>query len=222
MGSIIGANIDTKQLFVIATIGLCASIYGFYVEMRKEEDGAYAALCDINPMYSCTKILNSEYGRLLRLFRIVEIGSVFDVPNTIGGILLRSQPDIFRPHVLLLNILFCLFVCLFAFRVVGVVYYVVMMLGSFTANSYILVRGVLLTAATLGVLLSAYLAWVMAYKLAGIVCVICLLSYVCNIALFLLVVRPMIREAWIGETSNDVSADSRVGGGSKSKKKKVS
>jgi len=81
-------RINSKWLFVIAAIGLCVSVYGYYVEMKKEEDAAYSALCDVNPMYSCTKILNSEYGRLLRLFEIVEVNSVIDVPNTVGGMTL--------------------------------------------------------------------------------------------------------------------------------------
>lgn len=179
-------RINSKLLFIVAAVGLCVSIYGYYVEMKKEMDDSYSALCDLNPMYSCTKILNSEYGRLLRFFQIVEINSVFDVPNTVGGM----------------------------------IFYIVMMFGSFFTNSrddHITdgIRMVLLFAATISVMLSAYLAWVMAYKLAGIICIVCLLSYVCNISLFLLMVVPMLRScnfgtAGITNTTVDMSKDKKA------------
>jgi len=72
-------------------------------------------------------------------------------------------------------------------------YYTVAILGSFLCNRYVVVQSLLLFAATLGVALSAYLAWVMAFKLPGIICIVCLLSYVSNIALFLLISLPMLK-----------------------------
>ena len=51
-----------------------------------EEDDDYLATCDINSIVSCSKLLTSEYSRLLVLFGIVPQNSIFDVPNSVLGI----------------------------------------------------------------------------------------------------------------------------------------
>lgn len=43
--------------------GLALSSYAYYVEMMKEADENYIALCDIDENMSCSKVFNSKFGK---------------------------------------------------------------------------------------------------------------------------------------------------------------
>ena len=75
-------------------------------------------------------------------------------------------------------------------------YLVVLLLGlkiNSKSSSSTAVRLVTVAATTMGVVVSAYLAYAMAFRMLGAVCVLCLCSYVCNIALFLVTILPVLR-----------------------------
>ena len=56
-----------------------------FVELKKDEDENYSASCDISSVVSCSKLLTSEYSRLMVLWGLAEKGSMLDVPNTVLG-----------------------------------------------------------------------------------------------------------------------------------------
>ncbi|CAJ0942899.1 unnamed protein product, partial [Mesorhabditis belari] len=92
----------SRNAIVVLTAGLVVSIYGLYVEISSEANPNYRAACDLSALISCTKALNSEYGRGFGL-----IGKVFGddsilnqknaVYGTVGfsvlGVLQLSQSD---------------------------------------------------------------------------------------------------------------------------------
>lgn len=41
-------------------VGFAVSYYAYYVELAKEEDNLYEAVCDISEHVSCTKAFSSE------------------------------------------------------------------------------------------------------------------------------------------------------------------
>ncbi|GAB6030062.1 Vitamin K epoxide reductase complex subunit 1-like protein 1 [Chamberlinius hualienensis] len=70
----------------LCIFGLCVSIYAYYVETKKEEDVSYEAFCDINESISCTKALNSQYGRGFGILnKVIPQNSPLNQPNSIFG-----------------------------------------------------------------------------------------------------------------------------------------
>ena|SRR3989344_5812375 len=55
-----------KELILLAVIGFIISLYAVYVE-KKSKQKNYKPLCDINDKISCTKALNSHYGKLFKI-----------------------------------------------------------------------------------------------------------------------------------------------------------
>lgn len=48
-------------ILICCKIGLVLSLYAYKVEISKENDANYTAICDINEYISCTKAFMSEY-----------------------------------------------------------------------------------------------------------------------------------------------------------------
>ena len=48
---------------LLYTTGIGLSSYAYYVELAKEADEKYVALCDINEDISCSRVFNSKYGK---------------------------------------------------------------------------------------------------------------------------------------------------------------
>nr|XP_031835328.1 vitamin K epoxide reductase complex subunit 1 [Nomia melanderi] len=44
-------------------LGFALSYYAYIVEIKKEEDDSYEAMCDISEHISCTKLFTSDYGK---------------------------------------------------------------------------------------------------------------------------------------------------------------
>lgn len=64
--------------------GFALSYYGYVVEMAKEENDSYEAMCDISEHVSCTKAFMSEYGKG---FGIIPETSPFYMPNSVYGLI---------------------------------------------------------------------------------------------------------------------------------------
>ena len=71
-------------------------------------------------------------------------------------------------------------------------YYFGVLLLSMLMNRSVWIRLMISAACTAGVILSAYLAYIMAIKLSGTICVVCLVSYAINIALYIVSVIPLL------------------------------
>ena len=55
----------TAVLIFVSIIGLCVSLYAFFIERKLKEDKSYQPACNISDKMSCTKPLESPYGKLL-------------------------------------------------------------------------------------------------------------------------------------------------------------
>ncbi|XP_076367268.1 vitamin-K epoxide reductase [Tachypleus tridentatus] len=72
---------------IVCVVGLVLSFYAYYVEIEKEHNKDYKALCDISDHMSCSTVFTSKYGRGFGLLgHIVGSNSQFNVPNSIFGI----------------------------------------------------------------------------------------------------------------------------------------
>lgn len=48
------------KIVTTCIVGFVLSYYAYYVELAKEEDDSYEAVCDINEHVSCTKAFSSK------------------------------------------------------------------------------------------------------------------------------------------------------------------
>ncbi|XP_013781109.1 vitamin K epoxide reductase complex subunit 1-like protein 1 [Limulus polyphemus] len=72
---------------IICVLGLILSFYAYYVEMEKEHNKNYKALCDISDHMSCSTVFTSKYGRGFGLLSyIVGSDSQLNIPNSLFGI----------------------------------------------------------------------------------------------------------------------------------------
>ncbi|KAG6798273.1 vitamin K epoxide reductase complex subunit 1-like protein 1 isoform X1 [Apis mellifera caucasica] len=65
-------------------VGFAVSYYAYSVEVAKENDNLYEAMCDISEHVSCTKAFFSEYGKG---FGIIPKTSLLYIPNPIYGLI---------------------------------------------------------------------------------------------------------------------------------------
>ncbi|XP_043269739.1 vitamin K epoxide reductase complex subunit 1 [Venturia canescens] len=68
-------------------VGLALSYYAWAVEVAKEKDDSYEAMCDISERVSCTNVFTSEYGKG---FGLIPEDSIFYAPNSIYGLIFYS------------------------------------------------------------------------------------------------------------------------------------
>ncbi|KAH7637928.1 transmembrane and tpr repeat-containing protein 3-like protein [Dermatophagoides farinae] len=52
-----------RILMVIIAVGFLLNTYAFYVELKHEYDPSYQALCDVNSVISCTKVITTKWGK---------------------------------------------------------------------------------------------------------------------------------------------------------------
>ena len=72
-------------LLYVSGIGL--SSYAYYVEVAKEADEKYVALCDINEDISCSRVFSSKYGKGFGLVGpFLGQDHVLNQPNALYGI----------------------------------------------------------------------------------------------------------------------------------------
>nr|XP_027198206.1 vitamin K epoxide reductase complex subunit 1-like protein 1 [Dermatophagoides pteronyssinus] len=50
-------------LMVIILVGFLLTAYAFYIELKHEYNHSYQALCDVNPIISCTKVLTTKWSK---------------------------------------------------------------------------------------------------------------------------------------------------------------
>jgi len=71
----------------LCVLGIALCLFAYYVEIQKEINGSYIAMCDISPSISCSKVFNSRYGRGFGLIEyIVGHDSWVNQPNSIFGL----------------------------------------------------------------------------------------------------------------------------------------
>ncbi|XP_064613124.1 vitamin K epoxide reductase complex subunit 1-like protein 1 [Liolophura sinensis] len=72
---------------LLCAIGIFASLYAYHVEVSKERDGSYKAMCDISAYISCSKVFTSRYGRGFGILdRFVAKDSIINQPNSVFGL----------------------------------------------------------------------------------------------------------------------------------------
>ncbi|KAK3529245.1 hypothetical protein QTP70_021911 [Hemibagrus guttatus] len=73
---------------VFCVFGLVLSVYALHVELSRENDPNYRAMCDLAESVSCSKVFTSRWGRgfgLVQLF--AEKDSILNQPNSVLGII---------------------------------------------------------------------------------------------------------------------------------------
>ena len=58
------------SVFIIAIIGLCLSVYGFFIEYKLDENPDYKPVCDLSDRVSCSKTFLSPYSKLLKVSNV--------------------------------------------------------------------------------------------------------------------------------------------------------
>ncbi len=51
---------NLEDFLVLDAFGALLAIYALYVELRKERNPSYVAMCDFNEQMSCSRVLTSE------------------------------------------------------------------------------------------------------------------------------------------------------------------
>ncbi|XP_014876772.1 vitamin K epoxide reductase complex subunit 1 [Poecilia latipinna] len=73
---------------VLGLLGLVLSVYALHVELSRERDPEYRAMCDLGESVSCSKVFTSRWGRGFGLVQFfVAKDSVLNQPNSVLGIL---------------------------------------------------------------------------------------------------------------------------------------
>lgn len=78
-------------MMLLCIIGVSLSLYALYVEVAKEANASYKALCDISPSVSCSKVFTSKYGRGFGIVgELLGEDHLLNQPNSIPGIIFYS------------------------------------------------------------------------------------------------------------------------------------
>lgn len=76
------------SLILLAIIGIFLSAYALYVEVLKEIDKDYQAMCDISASISCSKVFTSKYGRGFGILgELLGEDHLLNQPNSIFGMI---------------------------------------------------------------------------------------------------------------------------------------
>lgn len=75
------------MLFYIALFGLAITLYTIYVEKMHRTNSKYIAICDVNNRFSCTRVLKSDYAKMVGKVFNLSKESIFNVPNTYYGVI---------------------------------------------------------------------------------------------------------------------------------------
>ncbi|XP_059171916.1 vitamin K epoxide reductase complex subunit 1-like protein 1 [Physella acuta] len=80
------SKITRNITLLLCLLGLCLSIFALYIEVLKEKNPDYVALCDISGYVSCSRALTSRYGKGFGLVeKIFSNTSILNQPNTVYG-----------------------------------------------------------------------------------------------------------------------------------------
>ncbi|XP_056152891.1 vitamin K epoxide reductase complex subunit 1 [Lampris incognitus] len=79
---------ERKTRVFLCIFGFVLSIYALHVELSRERDPDYRAMCDLAESVSCSKVFTSRWGRGFGLVQFfVGKDSVLNQPNSILGII---------------------------------------------------------------------------------------------------------------------------------------
>ncbi|KAK0137401.1 Vitamin K epoxide reductase complex subunit 1-like protein 1 [Merluccius polli] len=79
---------ERKARFFLCIFGLVLSVYALHVELEKERNPDYRAMCDLGASVSCSKVFTSRWGRGFGLVQfLVAEDHVLNQPNSILGII---------------------------------------------------------------------------------------------------------------------------------------
>jgi len=73
------------KLTTFSLMGLALSLYAVYVEVKKQEDSSFEAMCDLGATVSCSKVFMSEQGKIWSYLGLIPKDSVLDQPNAVYG-----------------------------------------------------------------------------------------------------------------------------------------
>ncbi|XP_061562300.1 vitamin K epoxide reductase complex subunit 1 [Phycodurus eques] len=73
---------------LLCVFGLILSVYALHVELSREHDPDYRAMCDLGESVSCSKVFTSRWGRGFGLVQFfVAQDSPLNQPNSVLGII---------------------------------------------------------------------------------------------------------------------------------------
>ncbi|RVE59581.1 hypothetical protein OJAV_G00189810 [Oryzias javanicus] len=79
---------ERKARVFLCFFGLVLSVYALHVELSRERDPDYRAMCDLGESVSCSKVFTSRWGRGFGLVQyFVGTDSPLNQPNSILGII---------------------------------------------------------------------------------------------------------------------------------------
>ncbi|XP_041830513.1 vitamin K epoxide reductase complex subunit 1 [Melanotaenia boesemani] len=79
---------ERKVRVFLCLFGLVLSIYALHVELSRERDPDYRAMCDLGESVSCSKVFTSRWGRGFGLIQFfVAKDSPLNQPNSVLGII---------------------------------------------------------------------------------------------------------------------------------------
>lgn len=79
---------ERKARVLLCVFGLALSVYALHVELSRESNPDYRAMCDLGESVSCSKVFTSRWGRGFGLAQfIVDKDSLLNQPNSLLGIL---------------------------------------------------------------------------------------------------------------------------------------
>nr|XP_020461951.1 vitamin K epoxide reductase complex subunit 1-like protein 1 [Monopterus albus] len=79
---------ERKVRIVLCVFGLVLSVYALHVEVSKERNPDYRAMCDVAESVSCSKVFTSRWGRGFGLVQVfVAKEHPLNQPNSVLGIL---------------------------------------------------------------------------------------------------------------------------------------
>lgn len=82
---------EGKARVILCVLGFVLSIYALHVELSRERNPDYRAMCDLGQYVSCSKVFTSRWGRGFGLVQIfVGQDSPLNQPNSVLGIIFYS------------------------------------------------------------------------------------------------------------------------------------
>ncbi|XP_037319302.2 vitamin K epoxide reductase complex subunit 1 [Pungitius pungitius] len=79
---------ERKVRTFLCVLGLFLSAYALHVELSRERDPDYRAMCDLGESVSCSKVFTSRWGRGFGLVQFfVAKDSLLNQPNSVLGLL---------------------------------------------------------------------------------------------------------------------------------------
>uniref|UniRef100_UPI003AAAAEAA vitamin K epoxide reductase complex subunit 1 n=1 Tax=Centroberyx gerrardi TaxID=166262 RepID=UPI003AAAAEAA len=79
---------ERKMRIFLCVFGLILSVYALHVELSRERNPEYRAMCDLGESVSCSKVFTSRWGRGFGLVQFfVDQDSALNQPNSVLGII---------------------------------------------------------------------------------------------------------------------------------------